>query len=237
MAGLGFFSQAAPPPRELAVLEEGNLAPGWKDLGWATHELAPGRLARVDFSAAGGLIFFHEQLEPSFAGVLLRLRAPAAFGDFLEISLESRRGGSFPHVRPDSSMRVNEPDGWTTLWVPMTSLDPEKVPFDRLILRAMSAVSQERVEIARIAFSSAAPQAHEDQLESMTPGRKLTARLDCRQTRPISPLIYGIVSGDPSAAAEVSATGYRWGGNTTSRYNWKLDSWNTGSDYFFRNVN
>src|SRR5450432_1814972 len=88
LAGTGLVSQAgAPVPREMTVLEDGRLAPGWKDLGWAAHELSPGKPARVDFSAAGGLVFFHEQQKPDFAGVVLRLRAPASFGDFLEISL------------------------------------------------------------------------------------------------------------------------------------------------------
>jgi hypothetical protein len=237
VSALAVPSQApAPAAHDLPVLEDGAIAAGWKDLGWATHELTPGQPARVDFSGSGGWIFLHPQLKPDFAGLLVRLRAPAGFGDFLEFTLDSRRGGVFPHVRPSAAMRAEEPDGWTTFWVPMTALDPDKAPFDRLILRAMSAVSQERVEIARVAFSNTAPRAQVEQLERLAPVRKMTAKLDCRQTHPISPLIYGVVSGDPSAAAEVSATAYRWGGNTTTRYNWKLDAWNTGNDYFFRNV-
>jgi hypothetical protein len=87
------------------------------------------------------------------------------------------------------------------------------------------------------ALGAAAQVPQVEQEERRTPVRAVAATLDCRQTRPISPLIYGIVSGDPSAAEQLSATSYRWGGNTTTRYNWKLDAWNTGNDYFFRNVN
>jgi hypothetical protein len=53
---------------------------------------------------------------------------------------------------------------------------------------------------------------------------------------PISPYIYGMNFADPALAAEIDLPVDRWGGNTTERYNWKLDVWNTGADYFFENI-
>ncbi len=35
---------------------------------------------------------------------------------------------------------------------------------------------------------------------------------------------------------ELGATARRWGGNPTTRYNWKLNAWNTANDWFFRNT-
>lgn len=66
--------------------------------------------------------------------------------------------------------------------------------------------------------------------------------VDCAgPTHRISPYIYGV--GDsgrhpPGDALpwELGATAHRWGGNSTSRYNWEADAWNTGSDWFFHNV-
>lgn len=55
----------------------------------------------------------------------------------------------------------------------------------------------------------------------------------------INPLIYGInfawegSKERPAAAANIRATTRRWGGNTTSRYNWKLDISNLASDWYF----
>jgi hypothetical protein len=50
-------------------------------------------------------------------------------------------------------------------------------------------------------------------------------------------MIYGIAFGDDGTASELGASARRWGGNPTSRYNWKLrNAWNTGADWFFRNV-
>jgi glycosyl hydrolase family 44 len=46
---------------------------------------------------------------------------------------------------------------------------------------------------------------------------------------PISPFIYG-QNFAPSGPVD------RWGGNATDRYNWKVDGWNTGADYYFENI-
>ncbi|MFT3698358.1 MAG: glycoside hydrolase family 44 protein [Kofleriaceae bacterium] len=52
---------------------------------------------------------------------------------------------------------------------------------------------------------------------------------------PISPLIYGMnFPDDAQLAAGVPIA--RWGGNSTSRYNYELDIQNTANDYFFENI-
>ena len=52
---------------------------------------------------------------------------------------------------------------------------------------------------------------------------------------PINPDIYGIVSYglDATFAAEIQVGNIRWGGDATSRYNWKVDSSNAGFDWYF----
>ena len=54
----------------------------------------------------------------------------------------------------------------------------------------------------------------------------------------ISPLIYGV-----NFASQVSGLGKafrvsvdRWGGNSTSRYNYTNNTYNTGSDWYFENI-
>lgn len=53
---------------------------------------------------------------------------------------------------------------------------------------------------------------------------------------PISPYIYGINFASEEVAKAVKLPVRRWGGNSTSRYNWKLDVHNTGMDWFFENI-
>jgi hypothetical protein len=71
----------------------------------------------------------------------------------------------------------------------------------------------------------------------------VTITIDCRAPgHRISPLIYGVAipdNRDPARALpwELGATARRWGGNSSSRYNWELgNAWNTANDWFFRNV-
>ena len=67
--------------------------------------------------------------------------------------------------------------------------------------------------------------------------------LECKKPKHrISPLIFGVGYAelpDPRRAEawDLGATARRWGGNSSSRYNWELgNAWNTASDWFFKNV-
>src|SRR6201996_6405290 len=53
---------------------------------------------------------------------------------------------------------------------------------------------------------------------------------------PFSPLIFGVAYGDARRNAQIGYTVRRWGGNSTTRYNWQYDIHNTANDYFFENI-
>ncbi len=53
---------------------------------------------------------------------------------------------------------------------------------------------------------------------------------------PINPLVYGVNFGTTQEFTGVPYTVRRWGGNSTTRYNWQLDTHNTASDWFFMNI-
>jgi hypothetical protein len=56
--------------------------------------------------------------------------------------------------------------------------------------------------------------------------------------RPISPLIYGLAGGSAALQKQVRPALMRWGGNPSSRYNWRLgNAWNAARDWEFRNGN
>lgn len=52
----------------------------------------------------------------------------------------------------------------------------------------------------------------------------------------ISPYIYGMSFTDENLAAELRLPLRRWGGNSTTRYNWENDTSNRASDWFFENI-
>ena len=52
----------------------------------------------------------------------------------------------------------------------------------------------------------------------------------------ISSYIYGMNFASQAIASALNLPVDRWGGNSTSRYNWQNDTTNTGSDWYFENV-
>ncbi len=65
------------------------------------------------------------------------------------------------------------------------------------------------------------------------PALSVNAQAD---VHPISPYIYGMNFDDEALAAELNLPVRRWGGNSTTRYNWQSDFSNTGSDWYFENI-
>jgi hypothetical protein len=61
-----------------------------------------------------------------------------------------------------------------------------------------------------------------------------SVRVDANANRhPINPNIYGIAYGDAHDMATLNAPFNRWGGNSTSRYNWQIDAHSAGADWYF----
>jgi len=52
----------------------------------------------------------------------------------------------------------------------------------------------------------------------------------------ISPYIYGINYASQAIAADLRLPVRRWGGNSTTRYNWQINVHNTGSDWYYENI-
>ena len=53
---------------------------------------------------------------------------------------------------------------------------------------------------------------------------------------PFSRQIYGVAYGNGARNAQIGYTVVRWGGNSTTRYNWQVDVHNTARDYFWENI-
>lgn len=65
----------------------------------------------------------------------------------------------------------------------------------------------------------------------------VTVTIDLDQNRrAINPEIYGANFAESSQLNDPGFTVQRWGGNSTSRYNWQADVHNTAADYFYQNI-
>ncbi len=56
------------------------------------------------------------------------------------------------------------------------------------------------------------------------------------QRHAIDPRIYGVNNGGGAALADLNAPIDRFGGTFSSRYNWNVDAYNRGDDYFFESI-
>jgi hypothetical protein len=236
---------AAPSEGMIEPIYDGGLKGRWQDLGWAPRDTDVGKPARLNLASYGGWILARRGLTGTFTAVSFRVLAPAKFGAFLEVRVASEADDTFPRVQIGSQHRRQLEGGWVEVRVPLTELNPKGVPFDRLVLRASKPVDSNWVEVNNVGLMGAGGSAQVAASGGRDfPTHRVSMQIDCTQsTRSINPMIYGIAynprtNSTDAHAWRMSPTARRWGGNPASRYNWKLgNAWNTGSDWFFMNVN
>ena len=213
------------------VVYDGKPAPGWEDRGWGPHQQTDGGV-KVQFAGYGGIILRHERLPSRFGAVVFRFLAPSGFDNFLTVSLRASpaTAAEMPvvAVEPRHVARLSE-GNWREALIPMRELNPLRVTFDQIIIKANRQVGPDWVSLDKIVLT--APSADED--AGPPPVRKVSLSIDCRAPAiPINPLIYGIAQGELTAGE----SGHRVGGNAMTRHNWDLGAWNSGSDWFFENT-
>ncbi|WP_371746336.1 GH44 family glycoside hydrolase EpsB [Myxococcus sp. CA040A] len=247
-SGTTAASGATASSATLEALYDGGLGTGWKDIGWAPRELPRGAPARMRLFNYGGWILYRPKLEGSFGALSLRLSAPESYGEFLEVRLDAQGSTSFPRIPITSELQVRKDGEWSEILIPMELLNPRGEAFDRVVLRASKDVGRDWVLFDKVSLVPLPPEvaaalAAGGGRTGKGSGRETKLTIDC--TAPghrISPLIYGIAMDGLREKKDqhqyrMGATTRRWGGNPTSRYNWKLGgAWNTANDWYFQNV-
>lgn len=225
-------AKAASVPAE--VIYDGGLRPGWQDWGWGSHDLS-GKEAKINLSQYGGWILHHDGLPPRFGALAFRMQAPKDYGNFLQIKLSFKKDDSaFPAVDVDAAYIHPASDGWVAVEVPWKLLNPATIPFDGIMIHARTSVGSDWVKFDKVLLTPFDAKAIRDAV-ARAPVRPVKLAVDCRAPdHAISPYIYGVAGeGD---LFELGATIRRWGGNPTTRYNFRINALNTGKDWFFENA-
>ena len=223
-------------PTDVDYAYNGGFSDGWQNYGWSTTTTSPGP-AQLELGNWGGFILYGTRPSQSITALTFEVTVTKDLGQrFLRVGLGAD-GVQYPDAHPQLS--PTDRDGVLLAVIPMNQLINGNGSFDRIVISAdLLLPTPTVVGIDRVGFvlGDPAPTAASATV-------KATAAVQCRgTTKPISDEIYGTAFnsiGDQAAQEqwEMGATGRRWGGNVTSRYNWRSGHfWNTAADYFFRNV-
>lgn len=204
---------------------------GWSDWSWDTT--AQASTVRSKTGTKSLAIQYHS----AWAGLSWRRIAPLATTGYAELrfwiyasnisqlSLTTQASDS----GNDSTAVTFKPDAnrWKEIVIPLSTLgNPSHIA--RLTIRNAGTLP---------------PLFYIDQLRLVSNKVQTKLTIDAsRDRKAISPYIYGMSAYSANSAntqpllKELKLPLLRFGGNHTSRYNWKLDTSNAGADWFFENI-
>jgi hypothetical protein len=235
-SAVGVTTSTLAPPSNVLYAYDGGFTEGWQNYGWSATTDAPGP-ALLELAEWGGFILHGPGISESVTALTFQVRVAEDIGvRFLRVKLGSD-DAEYPELRPDLS-RTEDPNVLLAV-VPIQELLGGKGFFDRIVISAALEFKVSTVvQIDKVGFIPGDPDAGVEYDVAA-----VRSRVECSAApTPISPYIYGSAFrsiGDQSAVEQwdMGITARRWGGNTTSRYNWRSGHfWNTAADYFFRNV-
>jgi hypothetical protein len=223
---------------DVAVYGE-TLAAGWQDWSWGgvTRDFnrtspvyAGSRSIGVTFTGgwSGLQLGRNDRLDLSGQDILrFRVHGGSSGGQQLEVRVGNNQSGAYV-----SRSFTPSANAWTLVEVPLWELGTPRQA-DYLYWFNATAGAQSTFSLDDIVFAaSGAPTP-----TAIPAGAGPALRLDATAVlRPISPYIYGMNFAPEDLAAEVALPLNRWGGNATTRYNWRNDTSNRASDWYFENI-
>lgn len=233
-------SQVSEKPAIAEIVYDGGLRNDWQDWGWSEHKPQDGGALGVRFDNWGGLIFSKPNHNGEFGGLRFALKTPLNKVDFLGVRLESN-GTKLPSVQVSPEHCSETGNGWVEVSIPFEQLNPDDAPVvDRIIFFARKVMTADFVEVDKVVLTKRTRKVEASY--NVANLRQIAMKVDCRaKSTRVSPYIFGFAYyafDDEQKQRDqwaLKGTVRRWGGNTTSTYNWEIGAWNTGNDWFFEN--
>ncbi len=220
------------------VVYEDALAPGWQDWGsWngnydysntsPTYDGSGASIAVTYTGAWGGLYLHANSVDLSGYDTLrFWLHGGSAGGQQIYVVIDFN----------DEGHQVTATAGtWQLVEISLSDLGSPTTVTD-LVWQDNSGGAQPTFYLDEVSFvNSGLPTATPP--PTTPPGVGPDLSVDAATDRhSISPYIYGMNHASEELANAVRLPVRRWGGNSTSRYNWQIDVYNTGFDWYFENI-
>jgi hypothetical protein len=235
-----FFASPALFAQDVRIYNDVALEAGWQDWSWATHEL---NSTTQVFSGTTSIrfepdnwegIFFHsttQRTQETHDRLRFRIHGGAGGGQLITAALQlggtNLGSASLAAYLPGGNLPANS---WTTVTIPLSAIGaPGATFYDGVVLQAGTGNNQAPVwvDLVELLVNPNPPE---------PPGPVAIAVNPSLDRRPIDPRVYGVNFGEVALHNDLRWPVRRWGGNSTSRYNWRIDVHNTANDYFFQNI-
>ncbi len=230
--GLGLLLSHSDPIARAAgdvTIYGDDIAGSWADWSWdstlnftnpspvhlGTHSLA------VTYTAAWAGLYLHSNsilYGPSYSALRFWVRGTGS-NEYLNVSLYDAASNSGPTIPVTATLNT-----WTPYTISLSSLGN---------LNSISGV------VWQDSTGGAQPVFYLDDIALIAKPITITLALsvDAQSgVHAISPYIYGLNFADESLANELRLPVDRWGGNSTTRYNYLNDVSNTANDWYFENI-
>ena len=217
-----------------------QVADGWEYWGWAsvvnlayTGTVHGGTHAIRFEPDAWEAVYLHSAAALSVAewnGVRFWVRGEGSGGQSLvlwvRLGSTTRLSTALAPYLPAGGVPAGQ---WAQVTVPFADFGVTSGSFDDLWIQAGVAGDQAAVLVDDWELTGPGP--------IVPPGGPVPVAVDPgADRRYVSPLVYGVNFGDIARFSTVPYTVRRYGGNSTTRYNWQADVHSTASDWFFMNI-
>jgi len=211
-----------------------SLQNGWQNWSWATVNLAnpaPVRSGTSSISVTStnwqALYLHHSpQSGSAFANLTFWINGGGTGGQVVQVQAASNGVVQAPVVLAP---------------LPINSWRQETISLAALGVANISGFDGFWIQVQN---SGAAPTFYMDDIALLAPtdnspntNAPLTITVNAAlNQRPINPQIYGVAFASASQLNELNAPLNRWGGNSTTRYNWQLNADNKANDWYYQSI-
>lgn len=239
LVGLSMTPRPAHTQGVELVIYTDSLAAGWENWSWSTTTnfaaTAPvysgTRSLAVTYTAAWAGLYLHRNTLVNSADYdLLRfwVHGGSAGGQRLEVKLAD--GGN--NVLSTSVTVTAQAGVWSQVDIPLAALSaPGQI--SGVVWQDITGAAQAQFFLDQISFINSGATPTPTPLPGAGPALSVDVSAD---RQPISQDIYGINFADEALASELDLPVRRWGGNSTTRYNWQNDTANHAMDWYFENL-